>query len=118
MGPMAKPAQNQNRSLRLCAGVYARVAYLHAKRRGIDTDPLIKRAGLTIELIEDSSARIGVTNQIEFVDLVATAVGDELFGFHLVEGCDFRELGLLYYVVASADTFGSALTRLERYVRA
>jgi AraC-like DNA-binding protein len=114
---MAKPAPKQDRSLRRCAGVLSRVAYLHARRHGIDTAPLIAAAGLTNDLIADPSARIGVANQIKFVELVAAALGDALLGFHLAGEFDFREVGLLYYVAASADTFGSALRRVERYVK-
>lgn len=114
---MAKPAPKQDRSLRRCAGVLSRVAYLHAKRHGIDTAPLLASAGLTSDLMTDPSARLGVANQIKFVDLVAAALGDALLGFHLVGDFDFREVGLLYYVAASADTFGSALRRVERYVK-
>lgn len=114
---MAGPAPSHDRSLRRCAGVISRVAYLHAKRHGIDVAPLIEAAGLTAELILDRSATLGVANQIKFVELIAAALGDELFGFHLVENFDFREVGLLYYVAASADTLGSALSRIERYVK-
>jgi AraC-like DNA-binding protein len=114
---MATPAPHQDRSLRRCAGVLSRVAYLHAKRHGIDTAPLIESAGLTADLIVDPSARLGVANQIKFVELVAAALGDELFGFNLVRDFDFREVGLLYYVAASADTLGSALSRVERYIK-
>ena len=114
---MATPAQSQDRSLRRCAGVLSRVAHLHAKRHGIDTAPLLERAGLSAELLGDPSARLGVANQIKFVELIAAALGDELFGFHLVGDFDFREIGLLYYVAASADTFGSALRRVERYIK-
>jgi hypothetical protein len=113
----AGPAASHDRSLRRCAGVRARVAYLHAKRHGIDTAPPIESAGLTAALIVDPSARLGVANQIKFVELVAAALGDELCGFHLAEDFDFREVGLLYYVAASADTLGDALNRVERYIK-
>src|ERR1700739_2460825 len=114
---MARPAPKHDRSLRRCAGVLSRVACLHARRHGIDTAPLIAAAGRTGDLIADPRARLGVANQIKFVELVATALEDALLGFHLVGDFDFRELGLLYYVAASADTFGSALRRVERYIK-
>jgi AraC-like DNA-binding protein len=97
--------------------VLSRVAYRHAKRHGIDVLPLVHQAGLTQEAIEDWNATLSVINQIKFVELVAAALGDQLLGFHLVEGFDFREIGLLYYVAASADTLGGALSRTERYVK-
>jgi hypothetical protein len=114
---MARPARTQPGSSRLCAGVLSRIAYRYAERSGVEVAPLLKQAGLTQRDIEDRSARIGVTNQIRFVELVAAALGDELLGFHLAEDFDFREIGLLYYVAASAETFGSALSRVERYIK-
>jgi len=114
---MARPAKKQSGSSRRCAGVLSRIAYRYAELRGVEVAPLLKQAGLAQELIEDRSAKIGVINQIKFVELIAAALGDELLGFRLVGDFDFREIGLLYYVAASADTFGSALSRVERYIR-
>ena len=114
---MARPASYQDRTLRRCAGVLSRVVYRHAESHGIDTGPLLKCAGLTADLIADLDATIGVANQIRFVELVAAKLGDELLGFHLTEDLDPREIGLLYYAAASADTLGSALSRIERYIK-
>ncbi len=95
----------------------SRLAYRRAHASGIDADALLRKAGLSKDVIADRNARIGVTNQIKFVELAAGAVGDELFGFHLAEDLDFREIGLLYYVAASADTLGDAMRRAERYIK-
>ena len=114
---MARPAPCQDKTLRRCAGVLSRVVYRHAESHGIDTEPLLKCAGLTDELIADPDATIGVANQIRFVELVAAKLGDELLGFHLTEDFDPREIGLLYYAAASADTLGNALNRVERYIK-
>ncbi len=114
---MARPARKQPSSTRRCAGVLSRVAYRYALLRGVDVAPLLEQAGLTLEEIKNRNVRIGVVNQIKFVGLVAAALGDELLGFHLVDNFDFREIGLLYYVAASAETLGSALSRVERYIK-
>ena len=114
---MADPALKQVGSLRRCAGVLSRVAYQRAKRQGIDVEPLIKQTGLTTREIEDSKASVGVSHQIKFVELVADALGDRFLGFHLARDFEFREMGLLYYVAASANTLGDGLLRIERYVR-
>jgi AraC-like DNA-binding protein len=42
-------------------------------------------------------------------------MNDELLGLHLAEAAEFRELGLLYYVLASSDVLIDALTRAARY---
>jgi AraC-like DNA-binding protein len=93
----------------------ARLAYRAAERHGIDANALLQSAGLPLEAIRNRRAQIEVSKQVRFVDLVAAALDDPLFGFHLTKDLDLRELGWLYYVAASAATLGMALRRLERY---
>jgi AraC-like DNA-binding protein len=82
---------------------------------GIELTPLLARAGLTREHIDDDKARIPVRSQIRLVDLAADAVQDEHFGFHLACDFDLRRMGLLYYVMASSETLGDSLHRVVRY---
>jgi AraC-like DNA-binding protein len=42
---------------------------------------------------------------------------DDLFGFHLACDFDLREIGLLYYVLASSEKLGESLHRVARYSR-
>jgi AraC-like DNA-binding protein len=96
-------------------GGIARIAHSWALSQKIDPKPLLEKSGLTIQHVKNTGARIGVRNQIEFLNRVAGASEDEFLGFHLAQRFDLRELGLLYYVPASSDTFGSALRKLARY---
>ena len=114
---MANLAKTRISSVKMCGGVISRLVYARTKHRGIDVGPLLKQAGLTEDSIKNRNAPIGVANQIKFVELAAEALGDDLLGFHLAEDFDSREIGLLYYVAASADTLGDALRRAERYVK-
>jgi AraC-like DNA-binding protein len=114
---MARQARKHPGPIRRCAGVLSRVAYRYGARNGVDIASLLEQAGLTQEEIKNRNARIGVINQIKFVGFVATALGDELLGFHLADDFDFGEIGFLYYVAASADTLGAALARVERYIK-
>jgi AraC-like DNA-binding protein len=70
---------------------------------------------LTTQQIKNSSVRIGARNQIKLLNLVADALKDEYLGVRLAQAYDLRELGLLYYVPASSDTFSEALKRVARY---
>lgn len=54
-------------------------------------------------------------NQSDFLDLAADALKDDLLGFHLALNFDFRALGFIYYVTASAETLGEALANEEEY---
>jgi len=114
---MASPALKQIRTSRRCGGVLSRLAYRRARREGVEVRPLLARAGLTTDIIDDPTVSVGVANQIKFVDLTADALGDKNLGFHLAFDHDVREIGLLYYVAASADTLGDALRRAERYAK-
>ena len=97
------------------AGILTRLAYARAKASGIDTKVLLKQANLTINHIKNPDMRLGASNQIKFLNLAATAVRDDLFGFHLAQMVDLREFGFLYYVAASSETLGDALQRVARY---
>jgi AraC-like DNA-binding protein len=97
-------------------GGIARFAYMYARRVGVKLKPLLKKAGLTEQQINDRGARLAVRQQIEFLNVAANALDDEFLGFHLAQLPDLRELGLLFYVAASSDTLGDALQRAARYV--
>ena len=112
---MPKSAVKQLSTLRSCAGVLSRLAYARARREHVKVGTLLRQAGLTLGEIENKDTQLSVTHQIKFVELVAKAVGDSHFGFHLACTHDLRESGLLYYVAASADSLGEALLRMERY---
>jgi hypothetical protein len=45
----------------------------------------------------------------------AAALKDDCIGFTLARDFDPREIGLLYYVMASSQTLGDALKRVARY---
>jgi AraC-like DNA-binding protein len=96
------------------AGLIARLAYAHASAAGVRVGPLLKRAGLTHHQIHDAGAFVRVRDQIEFVNLVARALGDDLLGFHLARHYDLRESGWYYYVIASAQTLLEAFQRGAR----
>lgn len=104
-----------NHEIPRATGAIARLAYDRAKAAGIALEPLMKDAHLTVSQLEDPHATLPVRDQIRFLNLVATALGDEFLGFHLAQVPDLREIGLLYYVLASADTLIDSLQRAARY---
>ena len=92
-----------------------RLACGRAEQEGIDVELLLRKAGLTQQQIDDNSTRLDAKSQIKFLDLAATALKDELLGFHLAQSCDLRLMGLLYYVLASSETLEEALLQGTRY---
>jgi len=56
-----------------------------------------------------------VRTQIKVLELAAQELQDDFFGFHLARSFDLREIGLLYYVMASSGLLADALRNAERY---
>jgi AraC-like DNA-binding protein len=70
---------------------------------------------LSEQQVKNPQLRIAVKDQIKFLNLVADKLQDEFLGIRLAQAVDLRELGLLYYVMASSRTVGDALRRVARY---
>ena len=102
-------------ALPTASGGITRLAYAHAKEAGVELEPILKKAHLTLQEIEKTDARLRVRDQIRFLDLVATAVQDNFLGFHLAQSPDLRKMGWLYYVAASSEIMSDALKRNARF---
>ena len=113
-GPMSQSALKKIAALR-CGGLLSRLAYERGRKEGVDVEALLRQAHLTPREIKNKDIPLGVKNQIKFVDLVANATSDPLLGFRLAYSFDLREIGLLYYVIASAETLLGSLQRVARY---
>jgi AraC-like DNA-binding protein len=96
-------------------GGIARLVCASLREAGIPLYPLLSKAELTVEQIDDRSIRVNARSQIRLLELAADALQDDLLGFHLARGYDLREIGLVYYVLASAGMLGDALDRVVRY---
>ena len=77
--------------------------------------PLSPRRGRAPSKVYDDSVRLEVSKEIRILDLAAEELGDELLGFHLGRNFDLREIGLVYYVIASSERLADALRHAERY---
>jgi AraC-like DNA-binding protein len=99
----------------MAGGGLTRLAHALAVGENLEIGPLLKKAGLTRQHVQNPALRLSVKSQIAFLDLVAEAAEDALLGFHLAQTFDLRKIGMLYYVMASSDTLGDALQRTARY---
>ena len=102
-------------SIPTAQGGLSRLAIARLKRAGVAIAPVLRRVGLTPEVMADPEERLSVRSQIMLLNEAAIALQDDCLGFTLA--CDFdpREIGLLYYVMASSHTLGEALKRVARY---
>ena len=114
-GPMSQSVLKKIAALRRCGGLLSRLAYECGRKEGVDVEVLLRQAHLTAREIKSKDIPLSVQNQIKFVDLVANATGDPLLGIRLAYSYDLREIGLLYYVIASAENLLGSLLRVARY---
>ncbi|MGC1820526.1 MAG: AraC family transcriptional regulator ligand-binding domain-containing protein [Pseudolabrys sp.] len=112
---MSQSALKKIAALRRCGGLLSRLAYECGRKEGVDVEVLLRQAHLTPREIKSKDIPLSVQNQIKFVDLVANATGDPLLGIRLAYSYDLREIGLLYYVIASAENLLGSLLRVARY---
>jgi AraC-like DNA-binding protein len=82
---------------------------------GLPLEPLLQKAGLSIEQIDDPDRSLTVRSQIKLLKIAAEALDDDLLGFHLARDFELREVGLLYYVLVSSSSFTDALANAQRY---
>ena len=102
-------------SMPSATGGIARLVSARLHAAGVQSAPLLSRAGLTVEQIDDPGVRLPVQSQIKILELAAEALPDDFLGFHLAQDYDLREIGLFYYVLASSEILADALQRAERY---
>jgi AraC-like DNA-binding protein len=96
-------------------GGLSRAACAQARRAGIPLPALLRDANLTIQQISDPQVPLAACDQLVLLNLIADATQDDLLGLHLAQRAELRELGLLYYVLASSQTLIEALQRAVRY---
>jgi AraC-like DNA-binding protein len=115
MGERHPNSEPELASVPMAGGGLARLAIARLESAGVPVTPLLRRAGLTREMIADPEERLSVRSQIAFLEEAANALRDHYLGFTLARDFDPRDLGLLYYVMASSQTLGDALKRVARY---
>jgi hypothetical protein len=101
-------------SIPTAQGGLSRLAIARLQSAGVPVLPLLRRVGLTPEVIADPAERLSVRSQVALLDEVAIALKDDRLGFTLARDFDLREIGLLYYVMACSQTLGDALKRIAR----
>ena len=105
------------RGLPTVAGFAARQALVALERAGAPVEAVASEAGLKRSDLEDAHIRLSALAQARFVELAAEALDDDVFGLHLAEGANPRQLGLLYYASASARTLEDSVALFLRYHR-
>ena len=104
-------------ALPTATGFAVKCAIAALRQRGVDPGPLLHRAGLAEDDLGASPRRVSAAAQGDFLEYVALALNDSLFGLHLAEQSNPREVGLLFYAMSAAENVSEALTLLMHYCR-
>src|SRR5215469_958024 len=99
----------------LTRGVAARATLRYLDRNGIDTEPLLLKAGLSRDQLSQDSAGISVASQHRFLEFAAIETNDSFLGLHIAAEMDLRDAGILFYLAAASATVAEALGHLARY---
>ncbi len=105
---------------RLCSipsatGRIARLACAQLRELGKDVAAVLAEVGARPEQVNDDAIRLEVPKQIRILELASEELQDGLLGFHLACNFDFREIGLVYHVIASSEQLADGLLNGKRY---
>jgi AraC-like DNA-binding protein len=103
------------RSIPSATGGIARLACARMRELGKGMAAVLSGAGLTAAEVDDPTLRLEVRTQIKVLELAAQELQDEFLGFHLARSFELRQIGLLYYVMASSKDLADALRNAARY---
>ncbi len=102
-------------SIPSATGGIARLACARLRELGKDEASILAKVGARPEQVSDDAIRLEVLKQIRILELAAEELQDGLLGFHLARNFDLREIGLVYYVIASSERLADALLNVRRY---
>jgi hypothetical protein len=69
-------------SIPMAGGGLSRLAVARLRSAGVPVQPILRRVGLTPEVIADPEERLSVQSQIALLDEAAIALKDDCLGFH------------------------------------
>ena len=104
-------------SIPSATGGIARLACARLRELGKDVAAVLAEVGARPEQVNDDAIRLEVPKQIRILELASEELQDGLLGFHLARNFDLREIGLVYYVIASSERLADALLNGKRYSR-
>ena len=102
-------------SIPSATGAIARLACARLREFGKDAADILSEVRARPEQVYNDAIRLEVSKQIKILNWVSEKLQDELLGFHLARSFDLREVGLVYYVIASSGRVADALLNAKRY---
>ncbi|MBA1157444.1 AraC family transcriptional regulator [Microvirga mediterraneensis] len=98
------------------SGMIPRLVMERLTQAGLEVDPLLGSLGIPKALVTDRSLTLGAKDQIQLLNVAASALNDDLFGFRLARDADARQKGPFYYLLSTSEKLNVALDHALRYV--
>ena len=100
-------------------GFSARLVIAELRRRGIDPQPLLERAGLASVEFADPHIHVSALAEASLIELAARETKEPAFGVDLVQDLpglgDPRRRGLMFFLAASSQDVRGALEQFSHY---
>ena len=97
-------------------GYAARETLRYLDRRGIDTEPLLIKAGLSRRQLAQERGGISVVSQYRSLEHAAIVTNDSVLGLHVAAEVELRAGGIRFYLAASSASVSEALDIFVRYI--
>jgi AraC-like DNA-binding protein len=85
------------------------------RRMGLDTDAMLRAAGITRETLEDPDARLAGTQASALWTRAYELSGDPVLSLHAAEACPLGAYKVIDYMAFNAPTVGEAFVCASRY---
>src|SRR5260370_9783136 len=102
-------------SIPSATGGIARLACARLRELGNDVAAVLAEVGARPEQVNDDDIRLEVPKQIRILELASQELQDGILGFPLARNFDFREIGIVYHVIASSEQLADGLLNGKRY---
>lgn len=86
-----------------------------ARQLGLDTQPILRKAGLSRAMLNDPDQRIPVSAAMLLLDEAALRTGCQTFGLRMAETRQLSDLGAISLLLTHQTTLREALQTLIRY---
>lgn len=93
----------------------ARPALEELDRRGVDVEPVLRRAHLSRDLFESDERRLPHRSVADLWEAAAEAAADRWLAVHVAETLAAGSFDVYDYLIATADTVGDGLEAAARY---
>jgi AraC-like DNA-binding protein len=88
-----------------------------AVKKGADAGELVRRAGVSLDFIEDQDNRVPMPNYVALMRIAREMTGDPALALHYGEEVDLGDLSITGLIMNASETMGEAFIQMNRFGR-